>query len=104
LQNERQNLYKNFDKIFLKLFPHFIEEFNKLFKAEDYMVLEHGELLNTDLRIYALIRLGITDSEKIAKFLDYSVNTIYTYKTKLKQKTIVSRDKFEDYVMAIKAL
>ncbi len=104
LHKERENLYKNFDRIFLKLFPNFIEEFNKLFAPEDQIVAEHDELLNTDLRIFALIRLGISDSEKIAKFLNYSVNTIYTYKTKLKQKTIVSRDQFDDYIMAIKAM
>jgi len=104
LQKEREKLFANFDKIFLKLFPHFIEEFNKLFKPEDQVRVEQNELLNTDLRIFALIRLGITDSEKIAKFLDYSVNTIYTYKTKLKHKAIVPRETFDDQIMAIKAL
>ena len=104
LQKERDKLFVNFDKIFLKLFPNFIEEFNKLFKEEDQIVVDKNELLNADLRIFALIRLGITDSEKIAKFLNYTVNTIYTYKTKLKHKTIVQRDKFDEHIMAIKAL
>ena len=104
LQKEREKLFVNFDKIFLKLFPHFIDEFNKLFKPEDQIVVEHDELLNTDLRIFALIRLGITDNEKIAKFLNYTVSTIYTYKTKLKHNTIVLRDKFDEHIMSIKAL
>lgn len=104
LQKERDKLFVNFDRIFLKLFPNFIDEFNKLFKEEDQVVVDKDELLNTDLRIFALIRLGITDNEKIAKFLNYTVNTIYTYKTKLKQKTIVQRDKFDEHIMSIKAL
>lgn len=102
LHKERENLFKNFDKIFLNLFPNFIEEFNKLFKPEDQIIVEQNELLSADLRIFALLRLGITDSDKIAKFLNYSVNTIYTYKTKLKHKAIVSKDDFDKKVMAIK--
>lgn len=104
LKKERENLFINFDKIFLKIFPNFVVEFNKLFKPEDQIVPEKGELLNPDLRIFALIRLGITDNDKIAKFLNYSVNTIYTYKTKIKNKTIVDRDQFDQKIMEIKAL
>lgn len=101
---ERENLFLNFDQIFLKLFPNFIAEFNSLFKEEDRIILKDNELLNTDLRIFALIRLGITDSEQIAKFLDYSSNTIYTYKTKIKNKALVPRAEFEDRIMNIKAV
>jgi predicted PurR-regulated permease PerM len=104
LKRERESLFDNFDKIFLKIFPHFIEEFNLLFKEEDRIVLNNNELMNTDLRIFALMRLGIKDNEKIAKFLNYSVNTIYTYKTKLKNKTIVPRDLFDEHIMQIKAV
>ena len=104
LKKERENLFINFDKIFLKIFPNFVFEFNKLFGPEDQIMPEKGELLNTDLRIFALIRLGITDNDKIAKFLNYSVNTIYTYKTKIKNKTIVDRDLFEQKIMEIKAI
>lgn len=104
LKKERENLFINFDKIFLKIFPNFVTEFNKLFKPEDQLIPEKGELLNNDLRIFALIRLGITDNDKIAKFLNYSVNTIYTYKTKIKNKTIVDRDVFEQKIMEIKAI
>jgi tetratricopeptide (TPR) repeat protein len=103
-KKERENLYINFDKIFLKIFPHFVDEFNALFNEEDSIVLQEDELLNTDLRIFALMRLGISDNEQIAKFLDYSVNTIYTYKTKIKNKALVPRHQFEERIMAIKAL
>lgn len=103
-KKERENLYVNFDKIFLKIFPHFVGEFNALFKEVDRIVLREDELLNTDLRIFALMRLGISDNEQIAKFLDYSVNTIYTYKTKIKNKALVSRHEFDERIMAIKAL
>ncbi len=103
LRKERENLYANFDKIFLKLFPRFVDEFNSFFKEEDRIILKKDELLNTDLRIFALMRLGITDSEKIAKFLDFSVNTIYTYKTKIKNKVIANREEFEEKIMEIKA-
>jgi len=102
LKKEREDLFVNFDKIFLKIFPNFIDEFNNLLNPEDRIYLGNDELLNTDLRIFALIRLGITDNEKIAKFLNYSVNTIYTYKTKIKNKAIVDRDLFEEKIMEIK--
>jgi len=104
LKKERENLFINFDKIFLKIFPNFIVEFNKLFNEEDQITPNNDELLNTDLRIFALIRLGITDNEKISKFLNYSVNTIYTYKTKIKNKAIVDRDEFEQKIMEIKSI
>jgi hypothetical protein len=104
LKKERENLFLNFDKIFLKLFPRFVDEFNTFFKEEDRFVLKHDELLSSDLRIFALMRLGITDIEKIAKFLDYSVNTIYTYRTKIKNKAIIDRDSFDERIMQIKAL
>jgi tetratricopeptide (TPR) repeat protein len=104
LKKERENLFLNFDKIFLKIFPNFIEEFNQLLHPEERVYPEKEELLNTDLRIFALIRLGITDNERIAKFLNYSVNTIYTYKTKIKNKAVVDRERFEEKIMEIKAI
>lgn len=103
LKEERENLFRNFDKIFLKLFPNFVSDFNVLFREEDRIVLKGEELLTPDLRIFALMRLGIKDNEKIAKFLDYSVTTIYTYKTKIKSKSLY-RDQFDEKIMEIKAL
>ncbi|MCU4156539.1 hypothetical protein J1N10_11180 [Carboxylicivirga sp. A043] len=102
LKKERQLLFHRFDEIFLKLFPNFIAEFNKLFPDEHQVVLKKGELLNSELRIFALIRLGITDNEKIAKFLNFSVTTIYTYKTKTKSKSYF-REAFDEKIMDIKA-
>lgn len=103
-RREREDLYSRFDQVFLKLFPDFVDNFNDLLKPEERIELKKGELLNTDLRIYALIRLGINDNEKIAQFLNYSVNTIYTYKTKIKNKAKFSNEDFKKKVMGIKSI
>lgn len=104
LKEERDELFRNFDRIFLKIFPNFVTVFNSFFKEEDRIKLKDNELLNTDLRIFALIRIGISDNVKIAQILEYSVNTIYTYKTKIKNKAIIPKDEFEERLMDIKAL
>jgi len=104
LKTERDELLKNFDQIFLKLFPNFIVEFNSLFKDEDQIKLKEGEILNSDLRIFALIRMGIHDTDKIARILEYSVNTINTYKTKIKNKSVVANEDFEHRIMEIKSI
>jgi len=101
LKKEKESLLQNFDKVFLKLFPHFVPSYNALFKEEDQVHLKENELLNTDLRIFALIRMGINHNEKIAEILEYSVNTIYSYKTKIKNKSLVPNEEFEDKIMAI---
>jgi tetratricopeptide (TPR) repeat protein len=103
-RKEREELYHGFDKIFLKLFPDFVTVFNSYFKEEDRMVLKEGQLLNTELRIFALIRMGIHDPEKIAKILDYSINTIYNYKARVKSKSIIPNEEFEEKIMLIHAL
>lgn len=103
LKIERELLYQNFDKIFIRIFPNFVAEFNALFGEDDRIMLKKGEILSPEMRIYALIRLGFKDNDKIAKFLNYSVSTVYTYKTKLKSKSPY-RDCFEERVMGIKAL
>ncbi|HEY0609586.1 MAG TPA: DUF6377 domain-containing protein [Chitinophaga sp.] len=104
LRKEKEELVQHFDHAFLKLFPNFVTVFNSMFREEDQQVLEENELLNTDLRIFALIRMGIHDSEKIAHILQYSVNTITTYKTKIKNRSIVPNEEFEKRVMEIKAV
>lgn len=103
-KKDREDLYGNFDKIFLKLFPDFVTVFNSYFKEEDRIILKEGQLLNTELRIFALIRLGIHDTEKIAKILDYSINTIYNYKARVKGKSLLPNEQFENRIMAISAM
>lgn len=103
-RKEREDLHVSFDKVFLKLFPDFVPTFNSYFKHEDRIVLKDGQLLNTELRIFALIRMGIHDTEKIAKILDYSINTIYNYKARVKGKSILPNGEFEKKIMEIEAL
>lgn len=94
-------LYDYFDSAFLKLFPNFVEEFNKLLKPEARIVLDDENKLTTTIRIFALIRLGIEDSGKIAEFLHYSVNTIYNYRAKVKNASLCNRDEFEEKIKQI---
>jgi len=101
VDNELEELYKNFDIIFLNLYPTFVKDFNALLIPEEQIVLKQNELLNTELRIFALIRLGITDSVKIAAFLRYSLSTIYNYRTRARNKAAVSRNDFEEMVSKI---
>jgi DNA-binding CsgD family transcriptional regulator len=104
LKKEREELFVDFDKSFLKIFPNFIERFNQLFKQEDRFTLEKDQILSPEIRIFALIRLGIKENEKIAHILNYSLNTIYTYKTKIKNRAIVTNEEFEDKIMEIRAI
>jgi hypothetical protein len=99
--SELKEFYTNFDNTFLHIFPHFVEQFNQLLAENERLILKPEELLNTELRIFALIRLGITDSSKIASFLRYSINTIYNYRTRVRNKAAVPRDDFERLVRNI---
>jgi DNA-binding CsgD family transcriptional regulator len=99
--SELKEFYTNFDTTFLHIFPNFVEQFNLLLADNERLVLKPEELLNTELRIFALIRLGITDSSKIASFLRYSINTIYNYRTRVRNKAAVPRDDFEHMVRNI---
>jgi type II secretory pathway component PulM len=94
-------LYEMFDSTFLHLFPNFVDDFNALLRPECRVTLPEPGTLNTDIRIFALIRLGIEDSSRIAEFLHYSVNTIYNYRAKIKNGAIIDRDTFEAQVKAI---
>ena len=98
---ELKNFYKTFDTSFLQLYPTFVEEFNALLKEEGRIVLKDGELLNTELRIFALIKLGITQSSHIASLLRYSVNTIYNYRAHVKNAVLEDRENFEETVKKI---
>jgi DNA-binding CsgD family transcriptional regulator len=78
--------------------------FNTYFEPKDRIILKDDQLLNTELRIFALIRLGINDAEKIARILGYSVNTIYAYRNRVKSKATVPNDRFEEKIMEIKTV
>jgi hypothetical protein len=103
IKKEREDLYYSFDHIFLKIFPNFISVFNSQFEEKDQIWPHEHEVLNTDLRIFALIRMGIDDNETIAKILEYSVNTIYVYKMRIKAKS-KNPEQFEQCIMDIKAV
>ena len=98
---ELEDLYVSFDSAFLNLFPNFVSDFNALLQPEERITLEEKDRLNTSLRIFALIRLGIDDSSKIADFLNYSVNTIYNYRARIKNGALGDREKFEQHVREI---
>ncbi len=104
LKTEKEELLKNFDKVFIRLFPYFVNQINTLFKDDDKIILKENQLLNSELRICALIRLGIIENEKIAEILDYSINTIYAKKTKIRNRTINSREDFERKLIEITTL
>ena len=80
-----------------------MKKFNALLQDNEQIILKKDELLNTELRIFAIIRLGIDDSSKIANFLHYSINTIYTYRNKVKNRAI-NRENFEEEIMKIGVL
>ncbi|MBK0378406.1 DUF6377 domain-containing protein [Mucilaginibacter segetis] len=103
IKEEREVLYYSFDHIFLKIFPNFISVFNSQFEEKDQIWPQEHEVLNTDLRIFALIKMGINDNETIAKILEYSVNTIYVYRMRIKAKSI-NPDQFEQRLMDIKVV
>ena len=101
IDDELKSFYANFDDTFLSLFPTFVEDFNELLIESERVVLKPNERMNTELRIFALVRLGIKDSVKIAQFLRYSVSTIYNYRTKARNKALGNRDDFEKKVAHI---
>lgn len=100
-EDELAELFNHFDDIFLRLFPTFIDDFNALLRPGEEIVPTEKNHLNTDLRIFALIRLGIEESSKIAEFLRYSPNSIYAYRARIKNKAVGNRDEFEKLVKEI---
>ncbi len=104
IRKEKENMHESFDRIFLRLFPDFIAEYKKLFPKDDPKNAEsNGHTLTSEMRIFALIRLGITDIGNIALFLNYSVNTVNTYKTKAKNRSLLANEDFEPAIMQIKS-
>ena len=86
INHEISEFYRSFDKAFLKLYPDFIADLNSLLRDDEQIKPREGELLTTEARIYALVRLGISNPADIAKFLRYSANTVYTYRHKVRSK------------------
>lgn len=101
IDEELKIFYDQFDTTFLSLFPTFVEDLNNLLQPEESIIPKKAGTLNPELRIFALIRLGISDSDKIAKFLRYSLTTIYNYRTKVRNKAKGDRNKLEAEVMKI---
>ncbi len=99
VEMDLDELYQSFDKAFLRIYPNFVEEINKLLKPEERY--PSTNVLNTELRIFALIRLGINDSAQISDFLRYSLRTIYNYRSRVKAKSVIENDDFEDRIMGI---
>tara|TARA_R110002050_G_scaffold249661_4_gene387522 strand:- start:46262 stop:47638 length:1377 start_codon:yes stop_codon:yes gene_type:complete len=100
VDEELKIFYTNFDKSFLHIYPNFIESFNQLLNEEGKIIVKQEDALTVELRIFALIRLGISNSSKISKILRYSVNTIYNYRVKVRNSAI-NREEFEDMVKKI---
>lgn len=98
---ELKEFYRNFDATFLHIYPDFVSDFNALLHPDKQIVLKEGELLNTELRIYALVRLGISDSVKIAEFLHCSPQTVYNYRLKTRSKAIVPKEQFVEMVKSL---
>ena len=101
IDKELKEFYSQFDQTFVQLFPTFVAEFKDLLNEPDSIIIKKGELLNPELRLFALIRLGIKDSAKIAEFLRYSASTIYNYRSQIKNKAKGPREQFELKVMEI---
>lgn len=101
VNDELKEFYHSFDTIFLNLFPDFIEDFNSLMQVNEKIYPKDGDLLSPELRIYALVRLGISDSSKIATLLHYSTQTVYNYRLKVRNKSIVEKSKFVEFVQSL---
>ena len=100
-EKELEELFLNFDSVFLHLFPNFVNDFNALLLPEVRVQPKEENRLTTEIRIFALIRLGIEDSSKIAEFLHYSVNTIYNYRARIKNGAIGNREQFERQIKTL---
>lgn len=100
VEEQSREFYDVFDNAFLHIYPDFVTQVNALLRPDAQIELQHGELMNTDLRILAFLRLGIEESSRIAQILNYSLNTIYSYRNRLKARAI-NRETFESDIMKI---
>lgn len=95
VSNEVRDFFQNFDAVFLSIYPRFIPDFNRLLKAEEQIQPKADDCLTPELRVFALMRLGIPDSSRIANFLHYSPQTVYNYKRKIMNKLEVDKGEFK---------
>lgn len=100
-KEELKDFYKSFDTVFLHIYPDFIRDFNALLQPDKQIMPKEGELLNTEFRIYALVRLGITDSVKIAEFLHCSPQTVYNNRFRVRNKAVIPREDFAETVRTL---
>ncbi|OJU52659.1 MAG: hypothetical protein BGN96_07100 [Bacteroidales bacterium 45-6] len=98
---ELRELYQNFDQAFLKIYPTFIQQFNLLLRPDERYAVDPDRNLNQELRVFALIKLGIKDTNKIATFLHYTPRTVYNYRSKVKSKALESDEYFEERVKQV---
>lgn len=96
-----KEFFQNFDQMFLNIFPDFIEDFNSLLRPDERIQPKEGDLLNTELRIYALVRLGINDSVKIADFLHCSPQTVYNHRLRVRNKSDIPNSEFAGTVQKL---
>lgn len=101
MKDELRDFYQSFDSIFLHIYPNFVNDFNSLLQDDKKIIPREGELLNTELRIYALVRLGITDSVKIAEFLHCSAQTVYNNRFRVRNKAIIPKKDFAEAVRTL---
>jgi tetratricopeptide (TPR) repeat protein len=99
----RRNFHKQLDQSFLHIFPNFIRDFNALLREGEQLTVKSNELLSPELRIFALMRLGINDNDQISKVLDYSINTVYTYKTRVRNRSDLDNEAFFSALMSIQS-
>lgn len=93
--DQAEDIFEIFDRSFLELYPDFIEKINSLLRIEEQFEERHDKRLPVELRIYALVILGIPESTRIAQILNYSINTVYAYRNKMRNKA-VDRENFEE--------
>lgn len=100
-EKEYKELYANFDNVFLGIYPTFVEEFNELLRPEERYSLSEDKLLNHELRVFALIKLGVKDTNRITSFLNYAPRTVYNYRSKVKTKALNTDEDFEERVKSL---
>ena len=101
MDEEQQRFYKDFDEAFLNIHPNFVERFNALLEEDKQIKVKRGELMTTELRIFALIRLGVTDTGAIAHFLNYSTATVYNYRSRIRNNSKYEKEEFEKKVAGL---